>query len=154
MTNSLMTGRRYEVVLFDLLTALLDSWKLGAEVARDPGAARRWRERYLALTFSAGRHAPYKSLVARAAAMEGLDSALARRLTQAYGRLGGTFGSTATRGPIRPRARPAQRTCTCSDRRRAILTGAKIWPVPVTCGDRRCVAVGDDGQPCPSACST
>jgi 2-haloacid dehalogenase len=56
-------------------------------VAGDPRAARRWREQYLALTFSTGRYVPYESLVARAAAMEGLDPALAQRLTQAYGQL-------------------------------------------------------------------
>lgn len=82
-----MNARRYDAVLFDLLTALLDSWTLWAEVAGDPRAARRWRERYLALTFSAGGYVPYESLVARAAEMEGLDPALAPRLTQAYGQL-------------------------------------------------------------------
>jgi 2-haloalkanoic acid dehalogenase type II len=79
--------RRYDAVLFDLLTALLDSWTLWAEMARDPRAARRWREQYLALTFGAGRYVPYESLVARAAEMQGLDPALAQRLTRAYGQL-------------------------------------------------------------------
>ena len=51
------------------------------------GPARRWREQYLARTFSTGRYVPYESLVARAAGMRGLDPALARRLTQAYGQL-------------------------------------------------------------------
>jgi 2-haloacid dehalogenase len=82
-----MNARRYDAVLFDLLTALLDSWTLWAEMTGDPRAARRWREQYLALTFSTGRYVPYESLVARAAAEQGLDPALARRLTQAYGRL-------------------------------------------------------------------
>ena len=82
-----MNARRYDAVLFDLLTALLDSWTLWAEVAGDPRAARRWREQYLALTFSTGRYVPYESLVARAAAIEGLDSTLTQRLTQAYGQL-------------------------------------------------------------------
>ena len=51
------------------------------------GPARRWREQYLARTFSTGRYVPYESLVARAAEMRGLDPALAQRLTQAYGQL-------------------------------------------------------------------
>ena len=72
-----MNARRYDAVLFDLLTALLDSWTLWADVAGDPRAARRWRERYLALTLSTGRYVPYVSLVARAATAEGLDPALA-----------------------------------------------------------------------------
>ena len=82
-----MNARRYDAVLFDLLTALLDSWTLWTEVAGDPRAARRWREQYLALTFNTGRYVPYESLVARAAEMRGLDPALAQRLTQAYGQL-------------------------------------------------------------------
>lgn len=82
-----MNARRYDAVLFDLLTALLDSWTLWAEVTGDPRSARRWRERYLALTFSTSRYVAYESLVTRAAVMEGLDPALARRLTQRYGQL-------------------------------------------------------------------
>ena len=39
-----MNARRYDAVLFDLLSALLDSWTLWTEVAGNPGAARRWRE--------------------------------------------------------------------------------------------------------------
>ena len=66
-----MNARRYDAVLFDLLSALLDSWTLWTEVAGDPRAARRWREQYLALTYSTGRYAPYESLVARAAEMRG-----------------------------------------------------------------------------------
>jgi 2-haloalkanoic acid dehalogenase type II len=37
--------------------------------------------------FNTGRYVPYESLVARAAEMRGLDPALARQLTQAYGQL-------------------------------------------------------------------
>src|ERR1700756_4124278 len=82
-----MSARRYDAVLFDLLTALLDSWTLWAEATGDPHSARCWRERYLALTFSTGQYVPYKSLVTQAAVLEGLDPALARRLTQTYGQL-------------------------------------------------------------------
>ncbi len=35
----------------------------------------------------------------------------------------------------------------------ATVSGAKFRPVRVTCDDRRCVAAGHDGQPCPSACT-
>jgi hypothetical protein len=34
------------------------------------------------------------------------------------------------------------------------LSGTKIRPVPVAWDDKRCVAMGHDGQPCPSPCST
>jgi hypothetical protein len=36
-----MNARHYEAVLFDLLSALLDSWTLWTEVAGDPRATRR-----------------------------------------------------------------------------------------------------------------
>ena len=49
-----MNARRYDAVLFDLLTAFLDSSTLWAEVAGIP-AARWWCKQYLALTFSTGR---------------------------------------------------------------------------------------------------
>ena len=42
-----------------------------AEVAGDPRVARRWREQYLALTYSTGRYVPYELLVARTAEMRG-----------------------------------------------------------------------------------
>jgi len=45
----------YEAVLFDLLTALLDSWSLGDKVAGGTERGREWRMRYLELTYHAGR---------------------------------------------------------------------------------------------------
>jgi hypothetical protein len=50
---------RYAAVLFDLLTALLDSWSLWDRVAGGPEAGRRWRMRYPQLTYGAGRYRPY-----------------------------------------------------------------------------------------------
>jgi len=75
--------RRYDAVLFDLLTALIDSWTLWNEVAGSAEAGLRWRRRYLALTYQAGTYVPYEELVARAAVETGLAAgtaaALARR---------------------------------------------------------------------------
>ena len=77
------TSRRYDAVLFDLLTALIDSWTLWNEVAGSAQAGLRWRARYLALTYRAGAYVPYQDLVARAAVETGLGpdraAALARR---------------------------------------------------------------------------
>jgi 2-haloacid dehalogenase len=79
----LPTRRRYDAVLFDLLTALIDSWTLWNEVAGSAEAGLRWRRRYLALTYQAGAYVPYEELVARAAVETGLAAdragALARR---------------------------------------------------------------------------
>lgn len=66
------TPPRYDAVLFDLLTALLDSWALWDATAGGPEAGRRWRGRYLQLTYGAGDYRPYEDLVAEAADLEGI----------------------------------------------------------------------------------
>ena len=129
-----MNARHYNAVLFDLLTALLDSWTLWADVAGDPRAARRWREQYLALTFSTGRYVPYESLVARAAAAEGLDPALAQRLTRAYGQLRPWPEVPRVLAAIAA-AMPIGTVTNCSDelgRQAAELVGVPFEGVPVT----------------------
>ena len=83
-----MTGPRpYRAVLFDLLTALLDSWQIWNAVAGDPQVGLRWRNRYLRLTYGQGDYRPYEDLVAEAAAAEGLDSVLAERLSARWDEL-------------------------------------------------------------------
>src|SRR3954452_23987628 len=81
-----MTGRRYEAVVFDLLTALIDSWSLWNAVAGSAGAGMRWRRRYLELNYQAGAYSPYEELVARAAVectmRADLALELARRLNE------------------------------------------------------------------------
>lgn len=71
---------RYEAVLFDLLTALVDSWSLWDAVAGDREAGRRWRTAYLDLTYSCGAYRPYETLVREAAVATGLDTACADAL--------------------------------------------------------------------------
>ena len=78
---------RYDAVLFDLLSALLDSWSLWDDVAGDEATGRRWRHRYLAVTYATGDYAPYDELVARAASDEGLDPALAAELVRRWDEL-------------------------------------------------------------------
>ena len=67
MSASNPSARAYDAVLFDLLTALLDSWKLWNSVAGSQTAGRRWRAEYLKLTYAAGGYRPYENLVAKAA---------------------------------------------------------------------------------------
>ena len=50
-------------VLFDLLTALLDSWSLWDAVAGSQEAGRAWRAEYLRLTYGCGAYVPYEHLV-------------------------------------------------------------------------------------------
>jgi len=77
--------RRYDAVIFDLLTALLDSWSLWNEVAGDAETGRRWRAEYLRITYACGRYQPYEQLVADAAHAVGLPPDCAARLAGSYG---------------------------------------------------------------------
>ena len=70
----------YDAVLFDLLTALIDSWSLWNRVAGGDEAGRKWRAEYLRLTYGCGSYVPYEHLVAQAARATGLTDAHAARL--------------------------------------------------------------------------
>jgi 2-haloacid dehalogenase len=79
--------RRYDAVLFDLLTALLDSWSLWNAVAGDAETGRHWRSAYLGITYRTGRYRPYETLVAEAAEAVGLPRRLAGELAARYGEI-------------------------------------------------------------------
>jgi 2-haloacid dehalogenase len=85
---------RYDAVLFDLLTALLDSWSLWNAVAGGDEAGMRWRRAYLAHTYAAGAYRPYETLVAEAAAESGLPARLADDLAARYAELQPWPGAT------------------------------------------------------------
>ncbi|MBI3791797.1 MAG: HAD-IA family hydrolase [Gemmatimonadetes bacterium] len=72
------------VVLFDLLTALLDSWTVWNAAAGSEEAGRRWRAAYLRLTYGSGWYRPYETLVREAALATGLDVGAAVRLERAW----------------------------------------------------------------------
>ncbi len=72
--------QRYDAVLFDLLTALIDSWTLWNRVAGSATAGRKWRAEYLRLTYGCGAYQPYEELVREAAITSGLTGAHADRL--------------------------------------------------------------------------
>ena len=63
-----------KAIVFDLLTALLDSWSLWDMSTPSASSAegRPWRERYLELTFGAGAYVPYEDLAKKAAREVGL----------------------------------------------------------------------------------
>jgi len=79
--------RRYDAVLFDLLTALLDSWTLWNAVAGDAERGGAWRAAYLRITYRSGAYRPYEDLVAEAAAAVGLPRHLADELNARYAEL-------------------------------------------------------------------
>jgi 2-haloalkanoic acid dehalogenase type II len=80
-------SRRYGAVLFDLLTALLDSWSLWNSVAGSEDAGRRWRYEYLRITYRTGAYRPYEDLVGEAAEAVGMPRALATSLAARYAEL-------------------------------------------------------------------
>ena len=75
---------RYDAVLFDLLTALLDSWSLWNSVAGGAEIGRLWRAEYLRISYRTGAYRPYEELVAEAADAVGLDRSLATALAARY----------------------------------------------------------------------
>ena len=75
---------RYAAVVFDLLTALLDSWTLWNAVAGSEEAGMRWRRRYLEITYGCGRYRPYETLVREAAADVGLPEGLGGELERRW----------------------------------------------------------------------
>jgi 2-haloalkanoic acid dehalogenase type II len=74
-------------VLFDLLTALLDSASLWDAVAGGAEKGRPWRAAYLRKTYAAGAYRPYDQLVREAAREVGLPELLADQLVERYGEL-------------------------------------------------------------------
>ncbi|SEE83045.1 2-haloalkanoic acid dehalogenase, type II [Burkholderia sp. WP9] len=69
-----------KAVLFDLLTALLDSWSSWNRAAGSEQAGRAWRAAYLRLTYGCGRYIAYEQLVREAAAQVGLPESAALAL--------------------------------------------------------------------------
>jgi 2-haloacid dehalogenase len=59
--------RDYDAVVFDLLTALIDSWTLWSRAAGSAEDGLRWRREYLALTYAAGPYRPYADIVRQTA---------------------------------------------------------------------------------------
>jgi 2-haloacid dehalogenase len=78
---------RYDAVLFDLLTALLDSWTLWNDVAGGADRGGAWRAAYLRITYRTGACRPYEALVAEAAEAVGLPRRLADELDARYAEL-------------------------------------------------------------------
>lgn len=89
-------GRRYKAVLFDLLTALLDSWTVWNRVAGSEENGRKWRAEYLKLTYGCGAYRSYETLVAEAAEAVHLGAAYADKLEAAWSTLAAWPGVSST----------------------------------------------------------
>ncbi|KAF5011839.1 hypothetical protein FDECE_2071 [Fusarium decemcellulare] len=73
-----------QAIVFDLLTGLLDSWSLwdASTPSGSQEEGRRWRHRYLEITFGTGAYTPYETLVKQAASDVGLPSSAPEALLQ------------------------------------------------------------------------
>lgn len=76
--------KRYDAVLFDLLTALIDSWSLWNRIAGGEVQGRAWRGEYLKLTYGCGPYRPYETLVEEAAVASGLPASHAKALEEEW----------------------------------------------------------------------
>jgi 2-haloacid dehalogenase len=77
-------ARAFDAVVFDLLTALIDSWTLWNSVAGSPERGLAWRRQYLELTYRVGAYRPYEGIVREAAALAGLDPSCAGELVRRW----------------------------------------------------------------------
>jgi len=82
-----VAGPRFKAVLFDLLTALVDSWSLWVDVAGDEKTGRSWRTASLRLVTGCGDYRPYEDLVMEATAETGLPPEKGREILDRWGEL-------------------------------------------------------------------
>jgi 2-haloalkanoic acid dehalogenase type II len=122
-----------EAVLFDLLTALLDSLSLWNAAAGSEAAGRAWRGRYLRLTYGCGDYRPYETLVREAARAAGVDEQAAARLEARWDALEPWDDVQAVLGELQGRVRLGVVTnCSTSLGRRAAARVNMEWDVVVT----------------------
>ncbi len=107
--------RRYDVVLFDLLTALLDSWTVWNDAAGSEKAGRDWRAAYLRRTYACCAYRPYETLVREAAAEVGMPLSLADALDARWIELQPWHGVAEVLGQLRTSHRLGVVT-NCSER--------------------------------------
>lgn len=75
---------KFQAVIFDLLTALLDSWSLWNKAAGSDAAGLRWRKKYLELTYGCGAYEDYEYLVTESARQANVTTEAADRLIESW----------------------------------------------------------------------
>lgn len=120
-------------VLFDLLTALLDSWTVWNAAAGSEAQGRAWRAEYLRLTYGCGAYQPYEELVLQAAATVGLPAGAAQALEDSWDSLPVWSGARELLAALQPHCKLAVVT-NCSRRlgARAADRLGIAWDVVVT----------------------
>jgi 2-haloalkanoic acid dehalogenase type II len=149
-----MTGHVFpKAVLFDLLTALLDSWTLWNAVAGSEARGRAWRAEYLRLTYGCGTYVPYEELVRDAARVTGMPDSAPQVLEDRWLELPAWSGAQAALDALQGRARLAVVT-NCSIRMGRLAAGRlrTKWDCIVTAEEAGCYK--PDPQPYRLALST
>jgi len=120
-------------VLFDLLTALLDSWTVWNAAAGSEPEGRAWRVEYLRLTYGCGTYVAYEDLVRRAARAIDLAESAADTLERLWPELPVWSGAQAALDALAGRTRLAVVT-NCSAHLGAIAAArlATRWDCVVT----------------------
>ena len=120
-------------VLFDLLTALLDSWTIWNAAAGSPAQGRAWRSEYLRLTYGCGVYVPYEQLVREAAKATGLPDGAATRLEEYWADLPVWSGAQEVLNALESRTKLAIVT-NCSTRLGSIASAQLTtrWDVVIT----------------------
>lgn len=120
-------------VLFDLLTALLDSWTVWNAAAGSEQMGRSWRAEYLRLTYGCGAYVPYETLVRQAAATVGLPATAPQALDEHWDELPAWSGAVGLLQALKPHCKLAVVT-NCSQRlgERAAARLGIAWDVVVT----------------------
>lgn len=75
---------RFRAVLFDLLTALMDSWSLWIQVAGEDRLGRAWRRESLRRVTTAGTYRPYEQIVVEAGDVVGVSHTKAADLLERW----------------------------------------------------------------------
>ncbi|WP_418120391.1 HAD-IA family hydrolase [Variovorax sp. 375MFSha3.1] len=120
-------------VLFDLLTALLDSWTVWNAAAGSEEKGRTWRAEYLRLTYGCGAYVPYERLVKEAARNTGMPGSATDALEAQWDTLPVWSGARELLLALKPHCRLAVVT-NCSRRlgHRAAARLGIDWDAVVT----------------------
>lgn len=135
-----MTGSAFpKAVLFDLLTALLDSWTLWNSAAGSEARGRAWRAEYLRLTYGCGTYVPYEQLVGDAARVTGMPEGAPQALEERWLDLSAWSGAQAVLDGLQGRTKLAVVT-NCSVRLGTLAAGRLTtkWDCIVTAEEAGC----------------
>lgn len=133
MTSSTSSLGYPKAILFDLLTALLDSWSLWDRAAGTQLAGRTWRAAYLRLTYGCGTYVPYEDMVRQAAENVGLPASAPDALEAGWLLLEPWTGAAEALKQLQPHCKLAVVT-NCSERlgRQAAALLPVTWDVVIT----------------------